>query len=80
MSRIPPATFRELDRILRRLGFEARRRKGSHVFYGHEDGRTTTVPDHQGRPIGPALIRDILSDINLTREQYLAARQRRSSR
>ncbi|MCY3882117.1 MAG: addiction module toxin, HicA family [Dehalococcoidia bacterium] len=77
MSRIPPATFRELDGILRRLGFESRQGKGSHVFYRHPDGRTTTVPDHRARQIGPSLIRSILSDINLTRDEYLAARQGR---
>ena len=54
--------------------------KGSHVFYRHPDGRTTTVPDHQTRQIGPSLIRSILSDINLTRDEYLAERGRRSSR
>ena len=77
MSRIPPATFREIDRLLQALGFQAREGKGSHVFYRHSDGRTTTVPNHPGREIGPALIRSILSDINLTRDEYLAARQRR---
>ena len=47
------------------------------MFYRHPDGRTTTVPDHGAREIGPSLIRSILSDINLTRDEYLAARQGR---
>lgn len=75
MSRIPPATFREIDRLLQALGFRAREGKGSHVFYRHEDGRTTSVPNHPGRDIGPPLIRSILNDINLTRDEYLAARR-----
>ncbi|WP_371136142.1 type II toxin-antitoxin system HicA family toxin [Devosia sp.] len=33
------------------LGFERVRQKGSHVFYRHPDGRTTTVPDHSGRDL-----------------------------
>ena len=32
-----------------RLGFEAVRSRGSHVFYRHADGRTTTLPYHAGR-------------------------------
>ncbi|MBI2321693.1 MAG: type II toxin-antitoxin system HicA family toxin [Chloroflexi bacterium] len=31
-----------------RLGFVPLRRKGSHVFYRHPDGRTTTLPRRLG--------------------------------
>ncbi|MHB8384362.1 MAG: type II toxin-antitoxin system HicA family toxin [Candidatus Binataceae bacterium] len=30
------------------MGFVAARQKGSHVFFKHPDGRTTTVPRHRG--------------------------------
>lgn len=74
MSRIPPATFRKLDRILRRLGFEPRRGKGSHVVYRHPDGRTATLADHGAREIGAEIIQDILKDVGLSRDDYLAMR------
>jgi predicted RNA binding protein YcfA (HicA-like mRNA interferase family) len=32
-----------MERVLTELGFVPVRRKGSHVFYRHADGRTTTV-------------------------------------
>jgi HicA toxin of bacterial toxin-antitoxin, len=32
-----------MERVLQRLGFARVRQKGSHVFYRHADGRTTTV-------------------------------------
>ena len=75
MSRIPPASFREIDRFLRRLGFERlpRRGKGSHTRYRHPDGRTATLPNHPG-DIDPKLIRDLLSQINVSRDDYLAMR------
>ena len=38
-----------MDRVLRRLGFVPVRQKGSHLFYRHPDGRTTTIPQHKGR-------------------------------
>ena len=41
---MPVINFRDLDRVLRRFGFDEVRRKGSHVFYRNADGRTTTAP------------------------------------
>lgn len=35
--------------MLLQLGFRKERQKGSHVFYRHPDGRTTTLPNHPGR-------------------------------
>ena len=70
---VPPTTFRRLDRILRRLGFESRPGKGSHVFYSHPDGRTVSLPNHR-RDIGSELIAKILRDAKLSRDDYLALR------
>jgi predicted RNA binding protein YcfA (HicA-like mRNA interferase family) len=56
--------------VLTRLGFSRVRQKGSHVFYRHQDGRTTTVPNHPGRDIARPLLREILKDIELTPEQF----------
>jgi len=46
VSRLKLIDFRTMDRLLRKLGFEISHQKGSHVFYRHPDGRTTTVPNH----------------------------------
>ena len=43
MTRLPVVGFREMGKVLLRLGFRAVRQKGSHVFYRHPDGRTTTL-------------------------------------
>jgi len=51
-------------------GFERVLQKGSHVFYRHPDGRTTTVPHHLGRDLARPLIREILLEIELTPEQF----------
>lgn len=73
MPRLPALPYREVDRVLQRLGFVAVRRKGSHVFYRHPDGRTTTVPHHGGRDLAPPLLRKILDDIRMTPEAFMAA-------
>jgi len=51
MSRLPIVNFKTMEKVLLRLGFEAVRQKGSHVFYRHPDGRTTTLPNHPGRDL-----------------------------
>lgn len=71
MKRLPTIRFRELEKILHRLGFEAVRQKGSHVFYRHSDGRTTTVPNHPGRDLARPLVREVLREIEITPEEFL---------
>jgi len=61
-------TGRELVAILRRHGFDVDRQSGSHVILIHTDGRRVTVPVHTGRTLGKGLLRSIMSDARLTRE------------
>ena len=37
----------------------------------HVDGRVTTVPVHKGQDIGRGLLRKILRDAELTREEFI---------
>ena len=76
MSRLPIVGFRQMERVLLHLGFEAVRQKGSHVFYRHSDGRTTTVPNHLGRDLARPLLREILREMELTPEQFQEELQR----
>jgi predicted RNA binding protein YcfA (HicA-like mRNA interferase family) len=59
-----------MEKLLFYLGFQKVRQKGSHVFYRHPDGRTTTLPYHSGRNLARPLIREILREIELTPEQF----------
>ena len=70
MSRLPIVNFTTMEKILLRLGFQAVRQKGSHVFYRHSDGRTTTAPNHPGRDLARPLLGEILREIELTPEQF----------
>ena len=56
-----------MEKLLFSLGFVRTRKKGSHAFYRHEDGRTTTVPHHKGKVLARPLIRDIEGDQNHAR-------------
>ena len=70
MNRLPIVDFLRMEKVLLSLGFQMVRQKGSHVFYRHPDGRTTTVPNHPGRDLARPLIREILREIELTPQQF----------
>lgn len=70
MARKKRVTGKELIRALKKVGFEVVRTKGSHHRLRHVDGRVTTVPVHAGETIGPGLLGQILSDCDLTTEQF----------
>lgn len=72
MSRLPAIDFRTMEKVLLNLGFQPVRQRGSHVFYRHPDGRTTTVPNHPGRDLARPLIREILREIKLSPDEFHA--------
>jgi predicted RNA binding protein YcfA (HicA-like mRNA interferase family) len=71
VSRLPTLSARKVCRILERLGFDPVRQRGSHVYYQHPDGRATVVPVHPGEDLGRGLLRSILRDIEISREDFL---------
>lgn len=70
MSRLRIIDARKMEKLLIKLGFERVRQKGSHVFYRHPDGRTTSVPHHRGRDLARPLIKEILREIELSSDEY----------
>jgi predicted RNA binding protein YcfA (HicA-like mRNA interferase family) len=72
MSKLPVLKAQELIRILESTGFEVIRQKGSHVRMKHPDNRLVTIPVHPGQDIGRGLLRKILRDAELTRQEFIA--------
>ena len=70
MSRLKLINSKKMEKLLLRLGFEKVRQKGSHAFYRHADGRTTTIPYHKARMLARPLIREILREIEITIDDY----------
>lgn len=71
MTRLPIVRFQTMERFLLSLGFQPVRRKGSHIFYRHPDGRTTTLPDHGGRDLARPLIREILREVECSPDAFV---------
>ncbi|HKK00113.1 MAG TPA: type II toxin-antitoxin system HicA family toxin [Desulfotignum sp.] len=69
MTTFPSITGSNLIRALRKIGFEVIRKKGSHHFIQHANGRCTTVPVHRGETIGRGLLAQILRDCEISKEE-----------
>ena len=74
MTGRPVLSAKEVVSILRKLGFEEVRQRGSHKQFRHDDGRATTVPFHGSRDISPILLRQIARDIGMTLDDFLLNR------
>ena len=70
MTRMPKRTGKEVIAALAKAGFEVVRVKGSHHFLRHPDGRATVVPVHSSETIGPGLMAKILSDCEMTTDEF----------
>ena len=70
MSRLNIINSKKMEKLILRVGFEKIRQKGSHAFYRHANGRSTTIPHHKARMLARPLIREILREIEITIDDY----------
>ena len=70
MSKLKLIDAKTMEKLLNKSGFERVRQKGSHVAFRHKDGRYTTVPFHSSKDLPRSLIRVILSEINMSIDEY----------
>ena len=77
MPRLPVLKPVEVIRLLQVFEFDEVRQRGSHKQFRHHDGRSTTVPFHKSRDISPVLPRQIIKDIEMTPEEFLAGKKGR---
>ena len=71
MAKLPQLTANEFIKILEKFGFGVLRQKGSHIFLKHNDGRTTTIPNHAGEKLDRGLLNKILKkDVQISRKEF----------
>jgi len=71
MTRLPSLTGEQVVKALGKAGFQVLRQRGSHIYLKHPDGRATVVPVHKGESVGRGLLRKIMQDAELSREEFL---------
>ena len=76
MSKLTLIDAYSLEKMLFNLGFEKTRQRGSHAFYRHPDGRTTTIPFHIGKDLPRPLLREILREINISIDEVIRTKGR----
>jgi len=67
---MPSAKAEDFRRAAIRLGFEWRRKTGSHERWIHPDGRAVTIPIHGGSEIGPPLFHKILAQMGVSADEF----------
>lgn len=72
MTKLPRIKGKQIIKILGKVGFKVMRTKGSHHFLQHVNGRCTVVPVHAGEIIGPGLLAKILTDCEMTRDEFVS--------
>ena len=76
MAKLPKLTGKELAKIAVKLGFVFDHQTGSHMVFKHPDGRRTVVPVHANEDLGKGLLREILKQVNLSKEDYEELRRK----
>jgi predicted RNA binding protein YcfA (HicA-like mRNA interferase family) len=71
VPKLPIVTAITVIRFFNYSGFKLKRQKGSHKFFRHPDGRTITIPDHTGENLGRGILKKILSDVDVSRDEFL---------
>jgi predicted RNA binding protein YcfA (HicA-like mRNA interferase family) len=67
---LPQVKAKDLIRVVKQLGFELDRQKGSHaIFYRPSDKARVVIPVHAGRDIKPKTLHGILDDMRITPEK-----------
>jgi len=70
MPKLPQISGKELCKILEKIGFEKIQGKGSHVRFKHSDGRRTVIPVHGNEKLGRGLLKEILKQTKLSKEEF----------
>ncbi|MDG6250175.1 type II toxin-antitoxin system HicA family toxin [Methanocalculus sp.] len=69
--KLTPVKAGRVIKLLEETGFSCVRQKGSHIIMNHPDGRTIVIPDHQGEELGRGILRSIIRQAGLTREEFI---------
>lgn len=69
--KLPIVSCNEFVKFLKKEGFVEIRQSGSHKMFKHPDGRRTIVPIHNNEKIGKGLLREILNQIELSKDEFV---------
>jgi len=71
LPKIQPLSSHKLIKILQKAGFKIIRQKGSHVIMMNDKNIRIVIPVHPGKDVKPGLIRAIIKEAGLSRQDFL---------
>jgi predicted RNA binding protein YcfA (HicA-like mRNA interferase family) len=72
MAKLTPLKASAVVRKLRQLGFDGPLPGGKHRRMVHPDtGQIIPIPIHKGKDVGLGLIREIVRELGITREEWI---------
>jgi predicted RNA binding protein YcfA (HicA-like mRNA interferase family) len=75
MPRLPVISGDRFVRAIRRVGYEVDPISGSHMILMNASGHRLSVPKH--KELDRGLLRDLITDVGLSRDEFLALLRRR---
>lgn len=69
--KLPLLDSQMVIKILQAKGYHKIGQSGSHVQFKNGKGAIITIPVHPGRKVGRGLLRKIIRDLELSREEFL---------
>ena len=71
--KLKPIKAEKLIKLMYSLGYEIKRKRGSHVILENtNENKINVVPVHAGKDVGVGLVLKILKEIGLSKEEFLA--------
>ena len=68
--KVHPISPEKMIKVLEKFGFKPVRQKGSHVILMNDERVKIVVPFHSGKKLKPTLIRIIIKEAGITRDEF----------
>ena len=69
VSKLPSLSWRDVLKVLKKIGFTPVRQSGSHIILRNKEGFRISVPRHD--PIGKGLLMEIIAEVGITKDEFL---------
>jgi predicted RNA binding protein YcfA (HicA-like mRNA interferase family) len=76
LPKITPINPQKLIKILQTAGFKIIRQKGSHLIMINDKKTRIVIPVHPGKDIKPGLIRAIIKEAGLNRDDFFKLKEK----
>lgn len=71
MGRLASINYKDIEKVLKKLNFNFLRQRGSHILFGHKDGRRVVITAHKGKEVKEGLAHKIITkEIGISVDEF----------